>query len=706
MSSDPKISVIIVNYNVKEFLANCLQSVRKASKEIETEIFVVDNNSSDGSIEFLKPLFPEVQFIENDENLGFGKANNQAIRLAKGTYTLILNPDTLVQEDTFQVLMDHMDKNPETGACGCKILNPDGSFAPESRRTVPTVSTAIHKAVGLTALFPKSKVFGKYYMGWKDEDEPGEVPVLSGSFMFFRTDVLKEVEGFDERFFMYGEDIDLCYRVANAGWKIDYVPSTSIIHYKGESTKKDFRAYNRVFNNALYLFFDKHYTSRYSSVFRFIVFWAIQFRAVLTYITSKVRFLNYVFIDLLILNGSLIAGYFFRFWFEDYEMLAPENLKFLWLNLLITVLYLVFAQTFGVLKKNRLSIVSSLKAVVLSFIMLATITFFIRNLAFSRIILGIAGILSFVGVGLIRFIRINRDKKIGVVQGKVAPVRALIAGVGNQTENFITKLNGRANWQVQVAGVVHQSGSIDPDRLLSESVIGSVDQLEELVNSTRADTVIFLMNYVSHTELLSAIKALRNTDADIKVVPGEMNFMLGKAEVDYLDDVALVGLDLNYFNPMQKLAKRSFDIGLSLILVLLLSPFSLFLPFKRDKLVSIPVYNGRAYKSLKLIDSEETINVWCNRLLASWWVLTGRVSFAGSDIYPGKGSGNGNKRFKTGLTGYSQINSDRISTIGEEEKFDLYYLQNYSVWLDIDILFKAFLKVESITGRLIERAKS
>ncbi len=705
-SEKPDISIIIVNYNVKEFLANSLQSVRKASKEIDTEIFVVDNNSSDGSMEFLKPLFPEVHFIENDENLGFGKANNQAIKLAKGAYTLLLNPDTVIQEDTLQVLMDHMEKNPETGACGCKILNPDGSFAPESRRTVPTVSSAIHKAVGLTALFPKSKIFGKYYMGWKDEDEPGEIPVLSGSFMFFRTEVLKEVDGFDERFFMYGEDIDLCYRVAKKGWKIDYVPSTSIIHYKGESTKKDFRAYNRVFNNALYQFFDKHYTSRYSSLFRFIVFWAIQLRALLTYITSKVSFLKYVIIDLLVLNGSLAAGYFFRFWFEDAAMLAPENLRFLWLNLLLTVLYLIFAQTFGVLKKNRLSIVSSLKAVTLSFIMLATITFFIRDLAFSRIILGVAGILSFVGVGLIRFIRINRNKKIGVVQGKVAPVRALIAGVGNKTESFITKLNGRANWQVQVAGVIHQSGKIEQGRQLSESVIGSVNQLEELVKSTRADTVIFLMDYVSHTELLNSIKSLRNTDADIKVVPGEMNFMLGKAEVDYLDDMPLVDLDLNYYNPVQKLAKRIFDFSLSLFLVLLLSPFSFFLPFKRDSMVSIPVYDGNNYKSLNLLETKSRIDVWCNRLLASWGVLTGRVSFAGSDVYPQKDAGNGNKRFKTGLTGYSQINSERISSISEEEKFDLYYLQNYSVWLDLDILFKAFLRDESITGRLVSRAKS
>lgn len=697
MSHSTKISIIIVNYNVKEFLANCLQSVKKSSDGIETEIFVVDNNSSDGSMEFLKPRFPEVKFIENSENLGFGKANNQAIRQASGKYTLILNPDTLLQEDTLRVLVSYMDKNPETGACGCKILNPDGTFAPESRRSVPTVSSALYKALGLTALFPRSKIFGKYYQGWKDEDEMGEVPVLSGSFMFFRTKTLLEVEGFDERFFMYGEDIDLCYRVTNSGWKIDYVPSTSIIHYKGESTKKDFRAYNRVFNNALYLFFDKHYTSRYSSFFRFLVFWAVQLRTVLSFMVSKIQSLKFVLVDLLILNGALLIGYVFRLWLDNSPVFTLDNIDFLFLNVLLSILYLVFTQSFGVLRKNRFSIVESLKAVFISFILLAAITFFIRTLAFSRIILAIAGLISFVGVGLVRFARINREKKIGVVKGKLSPLRVLVAGVGENTDSFISKLNGKANWQVEIVGVLHQSDWRESIGSLSEPIIGSLDQLDELVEGTRADTVIFLMNSVSHTELLQALKALRSKKVEVKVVPDSMNFLLGKAEVEYLDDVPLLDLEFNYYNTPQKAAKRLFDIGLSFLATTVLLPLAIGLIFKRGGFKPVPVYTGHKKSRVYFLDSS---NKWRNRLLSAFWVLTGRLSFVGAGTEVNNNSNT--HRFKTGLTGYSQINSERIGNMEESERFDLYYLQNYSVWLDIDILFKAFLRDESITARFIK----
>lgn len=700
----PDISIITVNYNVKEFLANSLQSVKKASHNIDIEIFVVDNDSKDGSMEFLKPHFPEVTFIENKENLGFGKANNQAIKLARGKYTLLLNPDTLLQEDTLEILYQYMENNPETGACGCKILNPDGTFAPESRRTVPTVGSAIYKALGLTALFPKSRVFGKYYMGWKDEDEASEVPVLSGSFMFFRTEVLKEAGGFDERFFMYGEDIDLCYRVKNAGWKIDYIPDTSIIHYKGESSKSNFSAYNKAFNDALYLFFDKHYTPRYSGIFRILVFWAIKLRTWLTFLLSKLKVVRSVISDLVIINIALFVGYIIRFWFDSRPILNIDKVEYLWLNLLISFLYILFAQLFGVLKKNRLSIVSSLKAVVFSFLFLAAITFFIRALAFSRVILAVAGILSFIGVGISRFIRINSDRKINVVRGKVDPVRMLVVGVGDKTAEFINKLNGRANWQVKVAGVVTQNKIEIRSETFQEPIVGTIDQIDELIRNTRADSVVFLMDSITHTELLRSVKKLRNHDVDIKIVPNEMNFMLGKAEVDYLDDLPVVDLEFNYFNPAQTAIKRLFDFSVSFTLLILMFPVGLLLPFRKSKLTELSIFDGTADNKIWFVDGGGGTDKWCNRFLASLWVMSGRISFTGSEVR--QGDDNGAHKYKTGLTGYPQINSDRISTPKDAERFDLWYLQNYTVWLDIDILFKAFLRDDSITGKLIQSGKS
>lgn len=706
MSQPPKIelSVIIVNYNVKEFLANCLQSVQKASKSISTEIFVVDNNSSDSSISFLKPRFRDVTFIENDENLGFGKANNQAIKKASGKYTLILNPDTLLQEDTLQILIEHMDQNENCGACGCKILNPDGTFAPESRRSIPTVSAAIYKAIGLATLFPENKHFSAYYQGWKDENEGGQVPVLSGSFMFFRTSCLKEVGGFDERFFMYGEDIDLCYRVTEAGWEIHYVPKTSIIHYKGESTKKNELTYNRVFNDAIYKFFDKHYTSRYSRLFKFLIFWAIQFRAIASFFINNIRSYKYVLIDLLVLNGALLMGMFIRAYFDPGGIFSMIHLEFLWLNLLWSFLYLFFAQSFGVIKEHALSIVGSLKAVFFSFLMLVAITFFIRNLAFSRIILAVSLILGFTFVGLIRFMRVNRIKSTKFSRGKVSPLRMLIVGAGDNTQEMIQKINGKAKWQVEIAGVVLQNGN-DLHGLdnLSGYVVGSIDKLPSLTKTTRADIVVFLMDTVTHKELLSSIQSLSDQDLEFKVVPNNMNFILGKADVEYLVNLPLVDLNLNFFNPIQKAVKRSLDIGISFLCLLFLLPFSwVWLFNKNNKQKKVSVFDGRSFYELDLMNENGFIEKVRNRFKICAEIFIGRLSIVGS--LSNHTSETDNYRYKTGLTGYVHINKDRISDHKDREQFDLFYLQNYSVWLDLDIIFKALIREKSLIKPFIRSA--
>ena len=218
------ISIVIVNYKVKEYIANLLNSLKKAQANFNLEIFVVDNDSQDNSVDYLRARYEDVIYIENKENVGFGVANNQAIMQARGEFTLIINPDTLVSEDTLEIMVNHMRHNLKCGASGCKILNPDGTFAPESKRSIPTINTAINKVLGLNTLFPKSKVFGSYYLGWLDENERSHIEVLSGCFMFWRTELLKSLNGFDERFFMYGEDIDLCYRIQSTDYYIEYVP--------------------------------------------------------------------------------------------------------------------------------------------------------------------------------------------------------------------------------------------------------------------------------------------------------------------------------------------------------------------------------------------------------------------------------------------------------------------------------------------------
>ncbi len=251
---DLVISVIIVNYNVREFLEQCLNSVQRALKNIPSEIIVVDNASVDGSVPIIRKRFPDVILIENKENKGFSAANNQGLEIARGEFIVLLNPDTVVQEDTFVKLLEFFEKTPDASAATCKILNPDGTFSVDCRHSIPTPLTAFWKVIGLSRIFPKSKIFGRYNLTYLDENDLYPVEAISGSFMMMRRQIVKKVGKLDEDFFMYCEDIDYCHRINKAGGKIYYVPDSQIVHYKGESTKKNNLDYVVTFNRSLYKF--------------------------------------------------------------------------------------------------------------------------------------------------------------------------------------------------------------------------------------------------------------------------------------------------------------------------------------------------------------------------------------------------------------------------------------------------------------------
>ena len=282
-----KLSVIIVNYNVKHYLYQCLDSLRRALKGIDAEIFVVDNHSRDGSIEYLTVHFPEVNYIELSHNLGFARANNIAIERSKGEYVLLLNPDTIVCEETIKNVLTFMDEHPESGAVGVKMLNSFGEKAMESRRGIPTPMTAFYKMCGLCKRFPQSKRFAHYYMSYLPWDKPAEIEVVSGAFCMLRREALNKIGHLDENFFMYGEDIDLSFRLLNGGWKNWYIPQ-QILHYKGESTAKSSFRYVHVFYKAMLTFFNKHY-SHLRLWFTVPVKTAIYFKAFGELVKMKIR---------------------------------------------------------------------------------------------------------------------------------------------------------------------------------------------------------------------------------------------------------------------------------------------------------------------------------------------------------------------------------------------------------------------------------
>ena len=256
------LSVIIINYNVKYFLEHCLLSVIKACKEIEVEILVADNNSSDGSREYLEPKFPTVKFFWNNENTGFAKANNSMLSQAKGEHILFLNPDTIVPEDCFLKCLSFFDSHNDCGALGVRMIDGSGNFLKESKRSLPTPSSGFFKMTGLETLFPNSSIFAGYYAGHLPEKENRKAEILSGAFMMLSRKVADITKGFDENFFMYGEDIDLSYRILKSGFQNYYLGEITIIHFKGESTQKDSAAYLNNFYGSVKLFIDKHYTNQ------------------------------------------------------------------------------------------------------------------------------------------------------------------------------------------------------------------------------------------------------------------------------------------------------------------------------------------------------------------------------------------------------------------------------------------------------------
>lgn len=269
------LSIIILNYNTCELTLKALRSVYASRTGYQFEVILIDNASSDSSVKKIREEFPQVQLIENQENVGFAKANNQGMRIATGRYILLLNSDTIVQTDTLEIMVRFMDEHPDVGASGCKVILPDGSLDKACRRGFPTPSASFYYAFGISKLFPHVPRFNQYQLGYLNPDEEYPVDCLVGAFMLVRRKAIDEVGLLDEQFFMYGEDVDWCYRIKQAGWTNYYYPKTHIIHYKGASSRKRPLKIVYEFHRAMYLFHRKHFRSRYSLPTNLLVYGGI-----------------------------------------------------------------------------------------------------------------------------------------------------------------------------------------------------------------------------------------------------------------------------------------------------------------------------------------------------------------------------------------------------------------------------------------------
>lgn len=300
-----KLSIIIVNYNVRYFLEQCLLSVERAISGIDAEVWVVDNRSSDDSMAMVRNSFPWVNVIENDDNVGFAKANNQAARASDSEFILLLNPDTIVPEDNLRKALSYMEKHPECGALGVRMYDGSGQYLPESKRGLPTPWVAFYKIFGLSSLFPRSEKFARYHMGHLSSDDNQRVEILAGAYMLMRRKAWDKAGELDETYFMYGEDIDLSYSIEKAGYEVHYLADAPIIHYKGESTKKGSLNYVFLFYNAMLIFARKHLSKGYARTFGVLIRFAIYLRAAMSVTRRIIKRISLPLLDLILFWGGM-----------------------------------------------------------------------------------------------------------------------------------------------------------------------------------------------------------------------------------------------------------------------------------------------------------------------------------------------------------------------------------------------------------------
>lgn len=482
-----KLSIIIVNYNVRDFLQQCLFSVEKACLEMNRvfgnnscEVFIIDNHSSDNSSEMLKKNFPQYHLIENKENVGFSKANNQALQLAKGEYHLLLNPDTLVGEHTLVKTVLFMDEHPDAGGLGVKMTDGNGHFLPESKRALPTPEVSFYKIFGLSALFPKSEKFGRYRLTYLDKNENHEVEILSGAFMLLRKTAIEKAGLLDETFFMYGEDIDLSYRLLQAGYKNYYFSETQIIHYKGESTKKGSLNYVYVFYNAMLIFAKKHFYTRKISLFSIMIYFAIVMRAVISVLGRIFSYLLFPLVDIVL----FIVGFLLIFPFLNKTHFDVKD-DVLTISTFLYILFWLLSTTVSKGYFKRISTTAFVTSVSFGILtMTAARIFFGKLIIFEYNEIFLVLPIVIIGSYLFRKLLSNfENNKMGF--NKIKPLRILIAG-GKEETNRIIKIYTDLKIQHEYLGRIS-----DENNENSFEYLGKISDVEDIIKNTKANHLVF-----------------------------------------------------------------------------------------------------------------------------------------------------------------------------------------------------------------------
>lgn len=605
-----KISIVIVNYNVCYFLEQVLWSIRRAAAEFpnDIEVIVIDNASTDGSVTYLQPIFREVNFIANSVNSGFSVANNQGIALAKGNFILLLNPDTVLNENTLKACLEFMDAHPKAGALGIRMIDGTGCLLPESKRGLPTPWVSFCKLLGLSSMFPKSKWLNGYYLGHLSYQQTHAIEVLSGAFMFIRKEALAQTGGFDEQFFMYGEDIDLSYRLLLSGWKNYYLHTPPIIHYKGESTKKGSLNYVRLFYRAMMLFANKHFANKQSKIFNFFINAAVYGSAGVAIFIRLLQRLAPFALDISLIYGGL---YFIKGYWQNTVKIA-EKITYLPQHMLINAPMYVIIWLLSVFFSGGYDTPwrawRTVRGLLVGTVAISAIYGFLpETLRSSRamIVLGMGwAVVAMLGwrwligyAGAKGFAQNTQAKNRLVVVGSLAEAQRALnllheAGAGTDVEilgyllpeeedsittNNIQQLNFEATANDDDLNQNKKSGynAKAANSHFGLPCLGSLQQLHRLVSLYRLNEIIFCAKDVTRSQIIEIMENI-STNLAYKTLSPNGNVLVGSNSKNTSGDIYIAAKRYKLNQPHLVRNKRLFDLGFALLLLSLFAPLALF----------------------------------------------------------------------------------------------------------------------------------
>ena len=678
------VSLLIVSYNVRQYIAHAIDAIIKSDLD-DFEIIIIDNNSFDNTASYLKERYShlrQIKIVQNEENIGFGKAINQAASLAKGQYYLILNPDTIIQEETISTLKEYLDSNPEVGMVGPKILNADGTLQLACKRSFPTLGVALPKLLGFSRIFPKSKWAGKYNLTYLDEDEISSVDAISGSCMFIRSFLFHELKGFDERFFMFGEDLDLCSRIWKNNYEIHYVPTTQIVHYQGESVKSaPFDSIN-AFYNAMILFVDKHFSFGTGWLMKFAIRCGIYIRKFFSMIGEKRSQILSVTIDAILILLAFIIAISMRF--SNFEPITMSKG-------LIPAIYVIFWICVGFIFQlyNRyiLSYSRAIISSVTGFFLAVAFTYFFKQYAFSRfvIIFGSA-IISILIPGWRVFVHFLMARGLLNQVKQKNPIlftrKTFIVGADAEGLRIANSLLKRFDTGLELIGIV-DTKLPEEDNKLPIDFIGRLSDLRDLVVKHSIRELIFSTSAFTNKEILHLMNQTKDLRLTYRMIPRQQEILLGKASIEDIGDLSFLNIEYSLFYSLHRFTKRIFDLTISFITLIIFSPIILVLLLLKKGV-------QKQYWGIEGKKFDVTIfNVnsrFIRELPLFFAVLLGNLSLVGSTMFE-TSEKNPNLICQPGLTGLERIRSVKFNP-EDRLALDHYYVQNQSFTMDLEIIMK------------------